>query len=108
MRTGDGIAIEECEELAESIKEGPVGKQTDALVGVDRAWGRGAISGAVGCCCCSVEGGGFVWIWVQETKLGALMISQTLLRVALIELNSSTVHLKQGTSFTIWNTEQGY
>lgn len=37
MRAGDGVAIEECEELAESVKEGPVGEQTDTLVGVDRA-----------------------------------------------------------------------
>lgn len=36
-------------------------------------------------------------IWVQETELGALLISQTLLREGLIELNGSTVDLKQTT-----------
>lgn len=49
MRSRDGVAIEECEELAESIKEGPVGEQTDTLVGVDGS-------------SCTVGGGGFVWI----------------------------------------------
>lgn len=49
MRARDGVAIEECEELAESIKEWPVGEQTDTLVGVDQARGcRGAVSGAAG------------------------------------------------------------
>lgn len=42
MRARDGVAIEECEELAESVKEGPVGEQTDTFVGVDRADGGGS------------------------------------------------------------------
>ncbi len=95
VRARDGVAIEECEELAESVKEGPVRKQTDTLVGVDRAWG---VSAAVGGCHRSVGGRGFVWIRAQETQLGALLISQTLRRVGLIELNGSTIHLQQGTS----------
>lgn len=98
MRAGDGVAIEECEELPESIEERPVGKQTDTLVGVDRAWACGAAVGAaVGGRHRSVGRGGFVWIRAQETQLGALLISQTLLREGLIELNGSAVHLKQGT-----------
>lgn len=39
VRARDGVAIQEREELAESVKEGPVGEQADALVGVDRALG---------------------------------------------------------------------
>lgn len=67
MRAGDRVAIEECEELAESVKEGPVGKQTDTLVGEDQAWGcGGAVSGAAGGCPLTV-GGGFGWIGAQET-----------------------------------------
>lgn len=92
MRARDGVAIQECEKLAESVKEGPVGKQTDALVGVDHALSCGAVydchRGIGG------GGGGLVWIRDQEAQLGALLISQTLLRVGLIELNGSTVHLK--------------
>lgn len=64
MWAGDGVAIEECEELAESIKERPVGQQTDTLVGVNRARGCGAVGAAAGGCHRSVGGGGFVWIWV--------------------------------------------
>ncbi len=45
VRAGDGVAIEECKELAESVEEGPVGQQTDTLVGVDCAWGCGAVNG---------------------------------------------------------------
>lgn len=45
MGARNGAAIEECEELAESIKEGPVGEQTDTLVGIDRADVRGGIVG---------------------------------------------------------------
>lgn len=96
VRAGDRVAIEECEELAESVEEGPVGEQTDALVGVDWALGCGAVGG----CHRGIGGGGggFVWILVQEAQLGALQISQTLLRVGLIELDGSTVHLKEGKS----------
>lgn len=95
MRARDGVAIQECEKLAESVKEGPVGKQTDALVGVDQALS----CGAVGDCHRGIGGGGgLVWIREQEAQLGALLISQTVLRVGLIELNGSTVHLKQGRS----------
>lgn len=60
VRAGDGVAIEKGEELAESVKEGPVGKQADTLVGVHRAR-RGVIVGGVGF---SVGGGSFVWIGV--------------------------------------------
>lgn len=35
MRARDGVTIEECEELSESVEERPVGEETDALVGVD-------------------------------------------------------------------------
>lgn len=98
MGAGDGVAIEECEELAESIKEGPVGEHTDTLVGVDGAWGcGGAVSGAAGGRPRTAGGGGFMWIRAQETQLGALLISQTLQREGLVELNGSTVDLKQGT-----------
>lgn len=102
MWARNGVAIEECQELAKSIKERPVGEQTDTLVGVDRAGvggGCAAGGGAVSGCSCSVGGGGggFVWIQAQEAELGELLIGQTLLRVGLVELNGSTIHLKQET-----------
>lgn len=50
MRTGDGVAIQECEKLSERVKERPVGEQADTLVGVDGALGRGAAAGS-GCRC---------------------------------------------------------
>lgn len=46
MGTRDGVAIEECEELAESVEEGPVREQTDTLVGVDGADVGGAVGGS--------------------------------------------------------------
>lgn len=63
VRAGDGVAIEECEELAESIKEGPVGKQADTLVGVDRA-GGGGVAGGSSSRSVGGGGGGFVGIRV--------------------------------------------
>lgn len=36
MRPRNGVAVKEGEKSVESIKEGPVRKKTDALVGVDR------------------------------------------------------------------------
>lgn len=56
MRARDGVAIEEGEELAESIKERPVGEQTDTLVGVD---GANVVVAGGG----SSRSGGFVCIW---------------------------------------------
>lgn len=55
MRARDGVAIKECQELAKSIEEGPVGEQADALVGVD---GAGAGSDVAG---------GFVWTWALQS-----------------------------------------
>lgn len=105
VRAGDGVAIEEREELAESVEEGPVGEQADALVGVDRALGCGAVGGrrrGVG-----GGGGGFVRIWAQEAQLRPLLISQTLVRVGLVELNGGTVDLQEGSSCVRPVTEQG-
>lgn len=49
MRARDGVAIQECKELAESIKEGPVREQTDTLVGVDQVTvGAAAVGGGRG------------------------------------------------------------
>lgn len=39
VRPGDRQFVEEHEELAEGLKEGPAGQQADALVGVDVAVG---------------------------------------------------------------------
>lgn len=91
MRAWDGVAIEECEELAESVEEGPVREQADTLVGVD--WARAAVCGAAGASGHTAGGRGFVWVGDQETQLGKLLISQALLWVGLIELNGSTVNL---------------
>lgn len=58
VRAGDGVTVEEGEELAEGVEEGPVGEQADALVGVDGAWGRRAGRGAGGRCGGGCSGGG--------------------------------------------------
>lgn len=97
VRTRDGVAVQECEELAESVEEGPVGQQADALVGVDRALGCVAVCRRHGGGGGGRGGGGLVWIRVREAQLEALLVSQTLLRVRLIELDGSTIHLKHRT-----------
>lgn len=56
MRAGDGVAIKECEKLAERVKERPVGEETDTLVGVDGALGGGGAAAAVGRCRCGAGG----------------------------------------------------
>ena len=73
MRARDGVAIEECEELAESVEEGPVGEQADTLVGVDCAGVSAAVRSAVGISW-TVGGRRFVLFGAQETQLGALLI----------------------------------
>lgn len=97
MRAGDGVAIKECEELAERVKERPVGEEADTLVGVDGALGRGATAAAtaVGRCRGGAGGRGSAGVWVRKAQLGALLIVQALQRESLIELNGSTVDLKQ-------------
>lgn len=71
-----------------------MGKQTDALVGVDGALGFGRAAGGAGGCLRTAGGGWWYWIWTQETQLGALRISQTHLGEGLVELDGGTVHLK--------------
>lgn len=62
MRARDGIAIQKGEELAKGIEEGPVRKQADTFVGVDRA---GARSGLVGDISWAVAGGAFGCVCVK-------------------------------------------
>ena len=95
MRARDGVAVEECEELAKNIKEGPVGEQADALVSVDRA---GACGSTIGGRSRGDRGGGGGLLQIQvQAQLCELPVGQTLLRVGLVELDGSSVHLKQGT-----------
>lgn len=86
----DGVAVQECEELAEGVEEGPMGEQADALVGVHGARGGGGVGG--------VGGAGWLWVGAQQTQLGALLLAQTLLGEGLVELDGRSVDLKHGTS----------
>lgn len=100
MRAGDGVAIKECEKLAERVKERPVGEEADTLVGVGGALGPAAAAtattaAAVSRCRGGAGGGGSAGVWVRKAQLGALLIVQALRRESLIELNGSTVDLKQ-------------
>lgn len=119
MRAGDGVAVEECEELAKSVEEGPVGEKTDALVGVNQAGGGAVGAGGGDAAGCSRRaavggrgggaggrGGGCVWIQAEEVELGELLVRQALLRVRLVELNGSTVHLEQGDVLLSIDTKQ--
>lgn len=84
MRAGDGVSIQECEELPEGIEEGPVGQQADALVGVDGAARTGRVR--VGKLFCT-----------QKAQPAELLVCQAFRRIGLIELDGSAVNLKQET-----------
>ncbi len=42
MRSGDGVSVDEGEELLEDSEEGPVGEDTDALLHLQAAVGDGS------------------------------------------------------------------
>lgn len=85
VRPRDGVAVEEGEELAEGVKKRPVWEQTDGLVGVDGALGGAAAAAAAD---------GMVRGGAVQAQAGSLLISQTLLREGLVELDGGAVDLK--------------
>lgn len=80
----DGVSVEKGEKAPEGLKEGPVGQQTDTLVAMDTP---GSIRLRVG---------------AHQAQLRALSVGQSLFWVGLIELDGSTVHLRQKKSQYIY------
>lgn len=76
MRPGHRQFVEEHEELAEGLKEGPAGQQADALVGVDLAVGDHLL----------LHRG-------QHAQLDLLLLVEQLHWVRLVELDGRPVHL---------------
>lgn len=76
--TRDGQLVEEHEELAERLEEGPAGEQANALVGVDRPVGDHLL----------LHGG-------EQAQLHLLLLTEEIYGVGLIELDGSTVYLAQ-------------
>lgn len=77
MRSGDGQLVEEHQELAEGLEEGPAGQQADALVGVH---------GPVGDHLLLHRG--------EHAQLDLLLLAEHLHRIRLVELDGRAVHLR--------------
>lgn len=78
MGTRDGQLVEEHEELAERLEEGPAGEQADALVGVDRPVGDHLL----------LHCG-------EQAQLHLLLLTEEIYGVGFIELDGRAVHLGQ-------------
>lgn len=77
MRAGDGQLVEEHQELAEGLEEGPAGEQTDAFIGVHRPVGDHLL----------LHRG-------ENTQLDLLLLAQQLHWIWLVELDGRSVHLR--------------
>lgn len=77
---GDGQLVEEHQELAEGLKEGPARQQADALVGVDGPVGDHLL----------LHGG-------EHAQLDLLLLAQQLHGIRLVELDGRPVHLRADT-----------
>lgn len=78
MRPGDGVSVDEGEELLEDGEERPVGEDTDALLGVETA----AVDGP------PVH-------HAEQTEPDVLPLRQKLLGERLVELDGSAVNLQE-------------
>lgn len=77
LSSGDGVSVDEGEELLEDAEEGPVRQDADALLHLQAAAADGpAVHHA------------------EQTQADALLLRQQLLREGLVELDGSTVDLQ--------------
>lgn len=83
MGSGDGVSVDEGEELLENVEEGPLRQDTDALLDLQAAVGDGS----------AVD-------HAEQAEPDALPLRQQLSREGLVELDGCSVHLR-GTSHLI-------
>lgn len=77
VRAGDGQLVEEHQELAEGLEEGPAREQTDAFIGVHRPVGDHLL----------LHRG-------ENAQLDLLLLAQQLHWIRLVELDGRSVHLR--------------
>lgn len=77
VRARDGQLVQEHEELAEGLKEGPAGEQADALVGVyGSVWDHLLLNSG------------------EQAEMDLLLLAQQIHWIRLVELDGGSVHLR--------------
>lgn len=90
VRPGDRQFVEEHQELAEGLKEGPAGQQADALVGVDLAVGNHLL----------LHRG-------KHAQLDFLLLVELIYGVRLVELDGRPIHLPHKAHIEIFPFSDG-